>query len=104
MADWVAKNLGPDVPLHFLRFFPQHKLAQLPPTPLSTLERACAIAREAGLHYVYIGNVPGHKANHTYCPKCRRLLIERKGYFVERNDLKEGACPSCGQKIPGVWK
>lgn len=101
---WVADSLGPDVPLHFLRFFPQHKLAYLPPTPLSELDSAYSIARRAGIRYVYLGNVPGHRANHTYCHRCGKLLVERRGYFIERNLIKDGRCPYCGQAIPGVWK
>lgn len=104
LCRWVADSLGPDVPLHFLRFFPQHKLAHLPPTPPADLDTAYALARRAGLHYVYIGNLPGHPANHTYCHKCGRLVIERKGYFIERNLIKDGRCPYCRQRIPGVWR
>jgi pyruvate formate lyase activating enzyme len=101
---WIADSLGPDVPLHFLRFFPQHKLAHLPPTPPAALDTAYALARRAGLHYVYIGNVPGHPANQTYCHRCGRRLIERKGYFIERNLVKDGRCPFCRQRIPGIWR
>lgn len=104
MVDWVAKNLGPDVPLHFLRFFPQHKLTNLPPTPIATLERAYETARKAGMHYVYLGNVPGHKANNTWCPQCGKLLIERTGFFTGENNIKNGRCRFCGRKIAGIWK
>ena len=90
--------------MHFLRFFPQHKLGSLPPTPVETLEQAYKLAKEAQLDYVYIGNVPGHKANNTYCPKCGKLLIERKGYFLSKNALKNGRCGSCNARIAGVWK
>lgn len=103
LTDWMAKELGPDVPLHFLRFFPRHKLVNTPPTPIETLERAYAIAKRSGLNYVYLGNVPGHKAENTYCPKCGKTLIKRKGYFVEEMTIKNGRCPSCGKKIAGVW-
>lgn len=104
LCRWVADSLGPDVPLHFLRFFPQHKLAHLPPTPPASLDTAYAIARRAGIRYVYLGNVPGHRANHTYCHKCGKKLIERRGYFIERNLVKNGRCPYCRQRIPGVWR
>ena len=77
-------ELGPDCPVHFSRFHPVYLLKNLPPTPVQTLERAKAIADAEGLHYVYIGNVPGHPAENTYCPKCRRLVIERAGFTVER--------------------
>ncbi|MRR10009.1 AmmeMemoRadiSam system radical SAM enzyme [bacterium] len=103
LCRWVADSLGPDVPLHFLRFFPQHKLAHLPPTPAATLDSAYAIARRAGIRYVYLGNLPGHRANHTYCHRCGRLLIERRGYVVQRNAMRNGRCPSCRTRIPGRW-
>lgn len=104
LCRWVADSLGADVPLHFLRFFPQHKLSHLPPTPPASLDTAYALARRHGLNYVYIGNIPGHRANHTYCHKCGKLLIERRGYFIERNLMQDGRCPHCGQRIPGVWR
>ncbi|OPZ90708.1 MAG: Benzylsuccinate synthase activating enzyme [candidate division TA06 bacterium ADurb.Bin417] len=100
---WTVKNLGPETPVHFLRFFPRYQMTNLPATPVATLERACQAARAAGSQFVYIGNVPGHRANHTYCPGCETLLIERKGYFIQQNHLKNGRCPKCGRKIPGVW-
>lgn len=103
-SNWIVKNLGPDVPLHFLRFFPMHKLTNLPPTPVTTLENACKIAKKSGLNYVYIGNVPGNFYENTYCPKCKKMLIERKGYFVSSINIKNGCCKFCNYKIAGVWK
>ncbi len=103
MCEWIVENLGPDVPLHFTRFFPQYKMTHLPPTPIQTLERAREIALEAGLRYVYIGNVPGHAANSTYCPKCGRRLIHRVHYVVMENKVVDGKCPFCGHEIPGIW-
>jgi len=104
MAKWIVDNLGPDVPLHFSRFTPMYRLKNLPPTPVQTLERAHAIARAAGIHYAYIGNVPFHPASNTYCPKCGKLLIRRTGYHVGENHVTdESACPGCGTKIPGVF-
>lgn len=103
LARWVKAELGPDVPLHFTRFHPQYLLKNLPVTPLKTLERAKAIADAEGLHYVYLGNVPGHPAENTYCPKCRRPLIEREGFFVRSLHIKQGRCPGCRQPIPGIW-
>ncbi len=103
MCIWIKDNLGKDVPLHFSRFHPEYKIRNLPPTPVKTLEKAYRIAKEVGLHYVYIGNVPGHPAENTYCPKCGKLLIERKGYLIVRNNIKEGACKFCGEAIPGIW-
>ncbi len=104
MCEWIIKNLGPDVPLYFSRFFPAYKMTHLPPTPVETLEKAREIALNVGLHYVYIGNVPGHPAEHTYCPKCGRIIIQRVGFFVTSNNLDQGKCPFCGEKIPGIWK
>lgn len=104
MVAWISDNLGKDVPVHFLRFFPMHKLTNLPPTPVSKLEEAYKLAKAAGLNYVYIGNVPGNSAGNTYCPKCKKLLIGRKGYFVEANNIRGGKCRYCGEKIHGIWK
>lgn len=103
-SGWVFKNLGPDVPVHFLRFFPQHKLTNLPPTPLETMEKAYTIARKAGIRYVYLGNVPGHRSENTFCHKCGKMIIERKGYFIQQINIKDGKCKYCGQAIPGVWQ
>ena len=103
MAKWIVDNLGPDVPLHFSRFNPMYRLRNLPPTPLRTLQRAHQIARDAGVHYVYIGNVPMNPANHTYCHKCGKRVIKRLGFLVRENLLRDGKCPNCGTAIPGVW-
>jgi len=78
MCEWIIKNLGPDVPLYFSRFFPAYKMTHLPPTPVETLEKAREIAQEVGLHYVYIGNVPGNPAEHTYCPECYKKMKEKR--------------------------
>ena len=94
-------RLSPDVPLHFERFSPAYKLQNLPPTPISTLEKARDMARQEGLRYVYLANVPGHAAASTYCPKCNRRLIERVNFMVLSNELRHGACPSCGHVVPG---
>ena len=101
---WVRAELGPDVPLHFTRFHPEYMLTNLPPTPVSTLERAAAIGRAEGLHYVYVGNVPGHEGENTYCPGCGEIVIERRGFFVEKNRLRDGRCGACRRPIPGVWE
>jgi pyruvate formate lyase activating enzyme len=103
MAQWIYKNLGPDVPVHFTRFHPMYKIKNLPPTPVSTLETCYLTARDAGLHFVYIGNVPGHQAENTYCPRCSKMLIQRMSYAIIQNTIPAGTC-SCGQPIPGVWK
>lgn len=104
LAHWIHSELGPDVPLHFSRFYPQYRLRNLPPTPQSTLERAKQIADAEGLHFVYLGNVPGHPANSTYCPGCDRTLIGRIGYNILENNLLQGNCKHCGTPIPGIWK
>jgi len=104
MCLWIKENLGPDTPLHFSRFFPMYKLLSLNPTPLESLERARKIALDSGLKYVYIGNMAGHPAENTYCPKCKQLLIERRGYFILQNNIQDGKCKYCGEKIEGVWK
>ena len=103
MAKWVARELGPDVPLHFSRFYPIYKMKKLPQTPLSTLERAWKIAKGAGLHYVYIGNVPGHEAENTYCPKCGKPVVRRAGYSILEMKVSRGRCAYCGNPIAGVW-
>ncbi len=103
LARWIKANLGPDVPIHFTRFHPLYLLKNLPPTPVETLERAKAIADAEGLKYVYIGNVPGHPAENTYCPRCRRLLIERAGFTITQMHLRKGKCEYCQNTIPGVW-
>jgi len=96
---WVFEKLGPEVPTHFSRFYPHYKMTDRSQTPVDALERAVKIARGEGLHYVYIGNVPGHEFDNTYCPKCGELLIERYGFSVTRHELKDKQCPKCGTKI-----
>ena len=103
MCLWIKENLGSDTPLHFSRFFPMYKLTGLSSTPIETLERARQIALDCGLKYVYIGNVGGHPAENTYCPKCKKIVIERRGNFVVQNNLEDGRCKFCGERIAGVW-
>ncbi len=103
LARWIKANLGRDVPIHFTRFQPLYLLKNLPPTPVETLERAKAIADAEGLQYAYIGNVPGHAAENTMCPKCRHLLIERTGFTITQNHIRKGKCEYCQHVIPGVW-
>ena len=97
------KNLGPDVPLHFSRFGPKYQMKNLPRTPVKTVATARDIATSAGIHYAYVGNVAFHPYGHTYCPSCKTRLIERTVYRVGENLVKDGKCPKCGTKIPGVW-
>jgi len=103
MCVWIKKNLGKDTPLHFTRFFPQYKLTNLPPTPVVTLERAHRIAKEEGLEYVYIGNVPGHEMNSTFCPACKKKIIHRTHFSVSAKEVKNGKCRFCGYPIVGIW-
>lgn len=103
LCRWIVANLGPDIPTHFSRFYPQYKLTNLPPTPVEKLERAWEIARDAGIHYAYIGNVPGHPADNTYCHSCGKMLIRRLGFRVMENHLVNGTCGYCHTPIPGVW-
>jgi pyruvate formate lyase activating enzyme len=102
IAEFI-RNLDPGIPWHVSRFHPDYKLLDLPPTPVETLDRARKIGLEAGLKYVYQGNVPGEGEN-TNCPSCGKLLIERRGYEVTRYRVKDGKCPHCGANIDGVWQ
>jgi pyruvate formate lyase activating enzyme len=97
----IRTELGVDTPWHLTRFYPYLDLAHLKPTPLSVLERAVEIGRQEGLWYVYIGNVPGHPWENTYCHGCQTLLIKREGYLILENNLLGGRCPSCHISIPG---
>ncbi len=103
MCIWIRDNLGAETPLHFSRFTPMYKLKNLYLTPVSTLEKARRVAEKAGLKYVYIGNMPGHSAENTYCPDCRALLIERLGFSIKQNNIVKGKCKFCGRLIPGMW-
>jgi len=103
LAQWIKANLGADVPLHFTQFHPQYLMKNLPITPVPTLERAKAIADAEGLHFVYIGNVPGHPAQNTYCPKCRKMLVERLGFTAGQMLIRKNSCPYCQEPIPGIW-
>jgi len=102
MCKWIKKNLGVDTPIHFSRFYPQYKLDNLPPTPLETITEARKTAMDVGLKYVYIGNIRNEGEN-TYCPKCKKMLIEREGYFVKQNNIASGKCKFCSTSIAGVW-
>jgi pyruvate formate lyase activating enzyme len=103
LSRWVLDNLGPDTPIHFLRFHPDYDMMDLPATPVKTLEKHYEVAKKQGLRYVYIGNVPGHPAENTYCPGCNALLVERTGYYIGRYSLDDrGRCATCGYQTPIV--
>jgi len=108
MTKWHLDNLGPETPLHLSRFYPMYKYSDKPSTPVETLEKLWSIAKEEGLFYVYIGNVPWHKGENTYCPFCGKLLIRRIGYdILEWNLDEENRCKYCGKKIHIIgnrWK
>ena len=103
MCQWIRDTLSREVPLHFTRFFPAYKLTSLPPTPIETLESAAHIADEEGLKYVYIGNVPGHERNNTFCPECGETIIDRVHFSVMSLNIVGGKCSFCGHEIPGIW-
>jgi pyruvate formate lyase activating enzyme len=102
MCGWIRRNLGAETPLHFSRFFPLYQLTAVQPTPVKTLEAAREIAMKAGLKYVYVGNVPGHPGNSTYCPTCRKMVIKRAGFSVLARELNGDRCRFCAAKIDGV--
>lgn len=105
MTQWIHKELGPDVPLHFTAFHPDYKMLDTPPTPPETLTRARKIAIKNGLHYVYTGNVHDASGGSTYCPKCGGLVIERDWYVLGEWHLDAtGHCAHCGEKIAGVFE
>jgi len=104
LVNWVVNNLGKETPIHFSRFNPHYKMEEALPTPIKVLDAAWKIAVNAGMKYVYLGNVPGHSKEDTYCTECKELVIKRTGYQVE---IARGAgtkgkgleCPSCGEEI-----
>lgn len=103
MCQWIKINLGVETPLHFTRFFPNYKLMHLYPTAISTLELAYNIAKKNGLRYVYIGNVPGHAYNSTYCPSCNKRVISRIDMDVVEMNMVDGKCKFCNAPIKGIW-
>ena len=104
MCRWIRENVGDTVPVHFTAFHPAYRLQNSPPTPIATLERAIAIAKSESLKFTYIGNVPGHQAENTYCPACGKVVIRRSGYTIVENKLKDDKCPFCETHVAGVWK
>ena len=103
MCDWIKDNLGSNVPLHFSAFYPCYKLDNLSPTSENILIKARNTAKKAGLKYVYMGNVRTEDGETTYCPKCKKQLIKREGFFVTENNLEKNKCKFCNEKIDGVF-
>lgn len=104
LTSFIAGELGPDVPWHVSRFFPAYKMAGHPVTPVESIRRALRIGREAGLRYVYGGNLPLSEGEEdTACPNCHRIVVERAGVWLRANHLRDGRCPDCGTPIPGRW-
>lgn len=104
MCLWIKDSLGEDTPLHFSRFYPMFKLKSLYPTPVETLKTARKVAQDAGLHYIYIGNVPGSNGEDTICPQCKKVVVNRVGYSIIENYIVDGKCKFCSYKIHGVWR
>lgn len=99
LIHWVINFLGPDTPMHFTRFHPDFRMADRTATPVKTLENICEMAKELGLRYPYIGNVGGHPYEHTYCPDCGGIVINRSGYRISIENLQEDRCGHCGNRI-----
>jgi len=102
IAEFISE-VGEDTPWHISQFYPTYKLITLPRTPVATLRKASKIGLEAGLKYVYEGNVPGENGENTYCPNCEKLLIHRFGYQIRENKIKNSTCTFCGAKIDGLY-
>ena len=101
LSRWIYDNLGPETPLHFLRFHPDYKMTEFPSTPVETLEAHHRVAKEEGLNYVYLGNVPGHPLEHTYCHSCGKIAVERQGFDILSWNLdSQNRCRYCGESIP----
>jgi pyruvate formate lyase activating enzyme len=104
LASWIKENLGRDTPLHFSAFWPTYKLKHLPPTSVESLKRARLIAMSEGLNYVYTGNVDDEEGSTTFCPKCKKALIKRRGFYTYELNIRNGKCKFCRKAIAGVWK
>jgi len=102
IASFIATELSPDVPWHISRYHPDYRYDASPPTPMSTIEQALKIGKQAGLRYCYGGNIPGHPSEQTYCYNCNSLLIKRWGFSTVENNIVDGKCPQCGTEIAGI--
>jgi pyruvate formate lyase activating enzyme len=105
LSEWVVRELGPDVPIHFSAFHPAHRMMDVPPTPPATLVRARDIAMQAGIHFAYTGNIHDRDGDTTFCTKCRSPVIERDWYEISRHSIAQGGyCSHCGSSIPGRFE
>lgn len=104
IADWLASDLGPGTPWHLTRFHPAYRLKDIPATPVAALEAAEKLARDLGLRFPYLGNVPGHPKENTFCPACGEELIRRHVFNIVAINLSAGCCPACHTPLPGVWQ
>jgi pyruvate formate lyase activating enzyme len=103
LIDWILGEIGPEVPIHFTRFHPDYQLLNLTETPVATLERFRNAATRRGIRYAYVGNVPGHPGNHTYCPQCGKIVIKRDSFLLSELNMDHGKCRFCGRSISGIW-
>jgi len=103
LAAFLSDSLGAETPWHISRFHPTYRLTDRPPTPVKTLDMARKIGINAGLKYVYTGNVPGERGEKTFCSRCGEILIDRWGFNVQKNRITNGMCPQCGVAVDGVW-
>lgn len=103
IATWIRDHLGELTPWHVTRFYPHHQMLHLPPTPIATLERAYKIGRKVGLHFIYLGNVPGHPQENTLCYRCGRRVVQRYGYSTRIEGLQDARCASCGAEL-NFWR
>ncbi len=104
MLSRFIADVDPNIPWHISRFHPTYKLLHIPSTPADTIHRARDLGYEAGLRYVYSGNLPGDEGEKTFCHHCGELLIDRFGFSVHTNTIRDHRCPHCGENIPGVWE
>lgn len=103
IAEFIA-GIDKNIPWHVLAFYPDYKMLDIPPTTKESLLKAYNIGKEAGLNFVYVGNIDDEEHSSTYCPKCKTILIKRRGYSIQSIHFKDGRCTECNEKIPGVWK
>jgi len=105
LCKFIYEEFGPEMPIHFLRFHPDYKMMEFESTPIRTLEKHYEIAKKEGLTYAYLGNVPGHPLEHTYCSQCNNIVVKRYGFDIQGWNMDENNnCKFCGNKIPIIGK